>query len=63
MAGAAELQATSGVGLVFLSSLHCDESDQSLLHDCSHDRLGEASCDDGSGLAQVKCFGKSKMLM
>ena len=62
MTGATELQATSGVGLVFLSSLHCDESDQSLLHDCYYDRLGEASCDVGSGLARVKCFGKSKML-
>ena len=44
-------------GPLFLSSLDCSETDQSLLDDCSHDQLGLASCDDDFGLATVKCFG------
>ena len=42
---------------LFLSSLDCSETDQSLLDDCSHDQLGLASCDDDYGLATAKCFG------
>ena len=59
--GAVELDAvsqTSSTAPLFLSSLHCTEGDQSLLEDCSHDRLGLASCDDDEGLAVAKCFGE-----
>ena len=55
--GVAELQPSSDTGLVFLSSLHCDDSDKSLLDDCSYDPLGVVSCDANYGLARVKCFG------
>ena len=48
---------TTSTGPLFLSSLDCSETDQSLLDDCSHDQLGLASCDDAFGLANVKCFG------
>ena len=43
---------------LFLSSLHCSEGDESLLDDCSHDRVGLASCEDTSGLAVARCFGE-----
>ena len=59
--GATELDSTGltkSTGPLFLSSLDCSETDQSLLDDCSHDQLGLASCDDDSGLATVKCFSK-----
>jgi hypothetical protein len=57
--GAAELDAvpqTSTTAPLFLSSLHCVQGDQSLLDDCSHDRLGLASCDEDDGLAVAECF-------
>ena len=44
-------------GPLFLSSVDCHETDQSLLDDCDHETLGLASCDDDFGLAVVKCFG------
>ena len=50
--------ATSSVPL-FLSSVDCSETDKSLLDDCDHETLGLASCDDGFGLAVVKCLGIS----
>ncbi|CAI8040121.1 Fibrillin-1, partial [Geodia barretti] len=56
--GASELQGTdvtTSSAPLFLSSLDCDEMDQSLLYDCSHDEVGLASCDD-FGSAVVKCF-------
>ena len=43
---------------LFLSSLDCSATHQSLLHDCSHVKLGLASCDEDFGLAVVKCFGE-----
>ena len=43
---------------LFLSSIQCSEGDESLLADCSHDLLGLASCDETSGLAVARCFGK-----
>ena len=46
-------------GPLFLSSVDCSETDQSLLDDCDHETLGLASCDDGFGLAVVKCLGIS----
>ena len=50
---------TINAGPLFLSSLYCSETDQSLLDDCSHDQLGLASCDDDFGLATVKCLGNN----
>ena len=44
-------------GPLFLSSVDCSETDQSLLDDCDHETLGLASCDVDFGLAVVKCFG------
>ena len=43
---------------LFLSSLQCSKGDKSLLDDCSHYQVGLASCDDTSGLAVTRCFGK-----
>ena len=56
--GATEMPARSVSAPLFLSSLHCSEGDESLLADCSHDLLGLASCDETSGLAVARCFGK-----
>ena len=59
--GATEMPASSIRSVsapLFLSSLHCSEGDESLLADCSHDLLGLASCDETSGLAVARCFGK-----
>ena len=58
--GAIKLESTGPIAIVplFLSSLDCSETGQSLLDDCSHDQLGLASCDDDFGLATVKCFSK-----
>ena len=61
VSGATELPSAAvsdSTGPLFLSSLHCSEGDESLLDDCSHDRVGLASCDDTSGLAVGRCFGK-----
>ena len=61
IAGATELEAASfspSLGPVFLSSLHCRESDISLLEDCYHDQLGLGLCGDEYGPAVVKCFGE-----
>ena len=44
-------------GPLFLSSVDCSETDQSLLDECDHETLGLASCDVDFGLAVVKCFG------
>ena len=63
MTGASEHQAaaiTTSSGPLLLSSLECTETDTSLLHDCTQDALGLATCDDDSGLAVVKCFGNDK---
>ena len=60
MAGASENHAaatTTITGPLFLSSLDCTATDKSLLYGCNHDTLGLATCDDGLGLAVVKCFG------
>ena len=43
---------------MFLSSLHCTDEHYSLLDDCTHSQLGLAVCDEDSGLAGAKCFGK-----
>ena len=47
----------TGSGPLFLSSVDCSETDQSLLDECDHETLGLASCDVDFGLAVVKCFG------
>ena len=44
-------------GPLFLSSVDCSETDQSLLDDCDHETLGLSSCDVDFGLAVVKCLG------
>ena len=59
--GATEMPASSISNMsapLFLSSIQCSEGDESLLADCSHDLLGLASCDETSGLAVARCFGK-----
>ena len=50
-------QFETGSAPLFLSSLDCTDDDHSLLNDCIHDRLGQATCDDNSGLAVAKCYG------
>ena len=66
LSGATELESaslTTSTGPLFLSSLDCSETDQSLLDDCSHNQLGLASCDDDFGLATVKCFSKTNAML
>ena len=47
--------------LLFLSSLDCTDEDHSLLSDCTHDRLGLATCGDDLGLAVAKCYGNESI--